>query len=297
MSISRNGEVRPKTGLIQRVVAILRSEITTGNWPVGSRIPTEPELSKLTGVGRNTVREAVQSLVHTGLLERRQGSGTYVLANNEVVVQLSRYAESGEQDPAPFTEALGSMWVGACGLAAIRRNTRHREDLAEATLDLVGDPARLVSLDTGLSGAENDPRIHPVCQVILEASHSPMLTDLATGLLLGIGTHSSLLCPGNHLLACAQAVAAGDTAGATAAAQAVVDSFATQPHDEPADDTAPDAAVTLHNASPLPGAHTPTGGHPTGTHTTTGGHTPQAATPPTRPVGMPPTGRPGYGQL
>lgn len=291
MSISRSGEVRPKTGLIQRVVAILRSEITTGNWPVGSRIPTEPELSKLTGVGRNTVREAVQSLVHTGLLERRQGSGTYVLANNEVVVQLSRFAESGEQDPAPFTEAVGAMWVGACALAAIRRNTRHREDLSEATLDLVGDPARLVALDTGLSGAENDPRIHPVCQVILEASHSPMLTDLATGLFLGIGSHSTLVCPGEHLLACAQAVAAGDPQAATAAAQEVVDSFLTQPHAVPEEEPEP-AAAALHNVSPLPGGSAHTAGAMAGRPTP-----PVSAPQPARSPGVPPLGRPGYGQL
>ncbi len=73
-----------RSTLITQVTDQLRDEIRSGKWPVGSRIPTEPELSELTGTGRNTVREAVQALVHTGLLERRQGSGTYVLAASEV---------------------------------------------------------------------------------------------------------------------------------------------------------------------------------------------------------------------
>jgi DNA-binding LacI/PurR family transcriptional regulator len=42
------------------------------------RIPTEAELSKLCKAGRNTVREAVSSLVHEGLLKKIQGSGTFV---------------------------------------------------------------------------------------------------------------------------------------------------------------------------------------------------------------------------
>ncbi len=62
-----------RTGLIDTAVDELRGRIETEQWPVGTRIPPEPALVDLLGVGRNTVREAVQSLVHAGLLERRQG--------------------------------------------------------------------------------------------------------------------------------------------------------------------------------------------------------------------------------
>lgn len=221
MSNPKNGGSRPKTGLIQRVVAILRSEISSGNWPVGSRIPTEPELSKLTGVGRNTVREAVQSLVHAGMLERRQGSGTYVLADNEVIVQLSRIAGVDAKDHKHTLEAFGGLWVAACSHAAERRTVRHAEDLAEATLDLVGDPALVVCTDTDLTGNEAPPRIHAVIQVIFEAAHSDTLTDMAKGLLVGIGDHSVVTCSGQSLLECSRAVAAGDPKAALSAGNRV----------------------------------------------------------------------------
>ena len=45
---------------------------------VGDRLPTESELAKTLGVGRSTVREAVQILAHLGLVESRQGAGTFV---------------------------------------------------------------------------------------------------------------------------------------------------------------------------------------------------------------------------
>ena len=45
----------------------------------GDRLPTEADLSKLLGVGRNTVREAVRVLASRNIVSVRQGSGEYVL--------------------------------------------------------------------------------------------------------------------------------------------------------------------------------------------------------------------------
>ncbi len=44
----------------------------------GDKLPAEPELSSLFGVSRITVREAVGKLVTYGILEVRQGDGTFV---------------------------------------------------------------------------------------------------------------------------------------------------------------------------------------------------------------------------
>jgi GntR family transcriptional regulator len=58
----------------------LREEIDRGRFGVGDKIPTEPELCNLRGVSRTTVRLAVQELVDEGILDRRQGKGTFVAA-------------------------------------------------------------------------------------------------------------------------------------------------------------------------------------------------------------------------
>src|ERR671933_1644669 len=88
-----------RAGLIEQVIDQLREQIVAGTWPIGARIPTEAELAQLTGTSRNTVREAVQSLVHAGLLERRQGSGTYVLAASELAGAVRR--RGGPPPPRP----------------------------------------------------------------------------------------------------------------------------------------------------------------------------------------------------
>ncbi|WP_406232467.1 FadR/GntR family transcriptional regulator [Nocardia sp. NBC_01009] len=109
-----------RTSLIAQVTEQLRAEIRSGRWPIGSRIPTEPELTELTGTGRNTVREAVQALVHAGMLERRQGSGTYVIAASEVGGTLAKYfADAEERDVLELRQALDST---AAALAARRRD-------------------------------------------------------------------------------------------------------------------------------------------------------------------------------
>ena len=71
-----------RAGLVDQVIDQMRGAITAGEWPVGRRIPPEPELVTALGVGRNTVREAVRALSHAGLLEVRQGDGTFVRADH-----------------------------------------------------------------------------------------------------------------------------------------------------------------------------------------------------------------------
>lgn len=62
-----------------QVLQQLQEKISLGELRPGDKIPTEPELMSMFGVGRSTIREAVRVLVKAGLLEVRQGDGTYVL--------------------------------------------------------------------------------------------------------------------------------------------------------------------------------------------------------------------------
>ena len=71
--IARNEPRRP---LYQQVADALRQQIQSGT--LADRLPTEPALADRFGVSIITVRGAVGRLVEEGLVERRQGSGTYV---------------------------------------------------------------------------------------------------------------------------------------------------------------------------------------------------------------------------
>ena len=56
----------------------LREQITTGTLSPGSQLPTEPQLAAAYGASRSTVRLAIGLLIQQGLVETRQGIGTYV---------------------------------------------------------------------------------------------------------------------------------------------------------------------------------------------------------------------------
>ena len=170
--------VARRTSLIETAVEELRRRIADGEWPVGSRIPPEPALVELLGVGRNTVRESVQSLVHGGLLERRQGSGTYVLSASELTVSMGkRIAEARQRDVVEVRRALE---VEAARLAARRRTSTdaaallsHRD--ARSAAYLAGDLDRMVDTDLALHHA------------IVQTSANPVLLSLYESLIDAIG--------------------------------------------------------------------------------------------------------------
>jgi DNA-binding GntR family transcriptional regulator len=67
--------------LYLQLYTILRKKIESGEWPIGTQIPTEEELCTLFNVSRATVRTSVLELVRQGYLMRQQGKGTFVYRN------------------------------------------------------------------------------------------------------------------------------------------------------------------------------------------------------------------------
>lgn len=70
--------MQDKTSPIISISNWIRDHIKNGEFPVGSKIYSEPQLAKMFSVNRYTVREAIKILTEEGLLSRMHGSGTYV---------------------------------------------------------------------------------------------------------------------------------------------------------------------------------------------------------------------------
>jgi len=58
--------------------AQIAAGIASGEFPVGSQLPTEDKLIQRFAVSRTTVRKAIQNLLDRGLIEIRRGTGTFV---------------------------------------------------------------------------------------------------------------------------------------------------------------------------------------------------------------------------
>ena len=63
-----------------RLARSLAARIQEGHWPVGVTLPAEVTLCEEFGVSRQTMRQAMQSLSERGLIVRRRGVGTRVIA-------------------------------------------------------------------------------------------------------------------------------------------------------------------------------------------------------------------------
>lgn len=71
--------------LYHQLAEILTSKIRSGEYPAGSRIPSEHQLAAQYGIGRPTARQATDVLVRKRVLIRKRGAGTFVLGRPEEV--------------------------------------------------------------------------------------------------------------------------------------------------------------------------------------------------------------------
>jgi len=91
MSTARTGRARPRYRIIAER---LLTEIANGKYPVGSLLPTEIDLCRRFRSSRYTVREALRVITEKGLVTRRPGAGSMVIASAQ---------------PSVFTQTLGSL--------------------------------------------------------------------------------------------------------------------------------------------------------------------------------------------
>ncbi|MBW0106166.1 FadR/GntR family transcriptional regulator [Pseudonocardia sp. KRD291] len=154
---------------LDKVTSALAEELRSGRWPVGSRIPGELVLSEQLKVSRPLVREAIRGLSRLGMLEPRQGAGTFVLSSVSPADLLSGI---GRADVREIFEVQMAYDVQAAGMAAERRTD---DDLVElrrllALRDLAeddrGDPQRF---------ALDDSEFH---LAVVATARNPVLVEL-----------------------------------------------------------------------------------------------------------------------
>ena len=163
-----------------RVAQRLRLEVLAGRWPVGARIPTEPELAKELLVSVPTVRGGVAMLVAEGMLEVKQGSGT----------RVRKWWESGSMELlVPLLEARG----GQKAKALLEEVLSLRKLALEQAVDQVSRrKAQLHACHERLDELEQlSPRRHPLREVLsCEEALLCGLADATGSLPLGFVCHT-----------------------------------------------------------------------------------------------------------
>jgi GntR family transcriptional regulator len=80
--------------LYHQLADIPLNRTRTGEYPPGSRIPSENQLTVSYGIGRPTARQAIDLLVRKGMLARKRSSGTFVRAAHKDVDLFSPQAQN-----------------------------------------------------------------------------------------------------------------------------------------------------------------------------------------------------------
>lgn len=102
------------------VVEQILEVIKEGMCKIGDKLPSENEITEMTGVSRPAVREALGALRLVGVIETKAGDGTYV-KSVEVQPQISLMLEQGD-NPFEALEARRIVEPAAAQLALARLN-------------------------------------------------------------------------------------------------------------------------------------------------------------------------------
>lgn len=166
MDFSSVSVVRP----YEQIVKQIQQAIRNGQLPRGTRLPTERELAEQFGVSRSVVREAIKVLDTMGLVESRQGSGSFV--RNSTIESISRAFVFSVSPDAESVEKLFEfrqlLEVQAVRLAAIRRTDEQAARIREAAL-MIPTP---IETENWEAFGVSDGLIH---EAIAEASGNPYL--------------------------------------------------------------------------------------------------------------------------
>ncbi|MFB1049861.1 GntR family transcriptional regulator [Paraliobacillus sp. JSM ZJ581] len=75
-------EIKRSKGLLYlQIKEIIKDRILNGEYPLNTKIPSEPQLEAEFEVSKITVRNAIKELVQEGYLQKKSGKGTKVIAN------------------------------------------------------------------------------------------------------------------------------------------------------------------------------------------------------------------------
>ena len=158
-------------GPTERVIAYLRGAIERGELKTGDQLPPERELAQRFGVSRPTVRSVLKTLAAMGVVQIRQGAGTFMTAGPPTLdsAPLSYLAALHGFTRRQMFEARLALETTVAALAAERANPDTLIAISEATT------AMFASLDQPSLFLDCDIQFH---RAVAAAAGNPVLAAM-----------------------------------------------------------------------------------------------------------------------
>jgi GntR family transcriptional regulator, transcriptional repressor for pyruvate dehydrogenase complex len=162
--------IKPKK-IYEEVAETLHEMIRTGQLKPGDRLDSVQQLSENFQVGRSAIREALSALKAMGLVEMKQGEGTFVkgFEAKQITFPLSTAILMNKEDVAHLLEVRKIIETGAAIAAARNRDASDLQAMSQALKEM-----KQVKGDEEL-GEKADYTFH---QALSAASQNPLLSKL-----------------------------------------------------------------------------------------------------------------------
>ena len=163
-------KIKPKK-IYEEVSEILYEKIRSGKLMPGDRLSSVEQLAEQLHVSRSAVREALSALKAMGLIEIKQGSGTFVkeVQKSQLDFPLSTAMLTNKKDIAHLLEVRKIIEVGAVASAALHRTENDIQNMMQI-LDEMNH-----AQGDGELGERVDFQFH---SAISTASQNPLLSTL-----------------------------------------------------------------------------------------------------------------------
>ncbi|MGG1678944.1 FadR/GntR family transcriptional regulator [Neobacillus sp. NRS-1170] len=163
-------KIKPKK-IYEEVAEAIYEMIRTGQLKPGDKLDSVQQLAENFQVGRSAIREALTSLRAMGLIEMKQGEGTYIneFESDQITFPLSTAILMNKDDITHLLEVRKIIEVGTAGAAAKKRTDHHLKNMVSALKDM-NEAQGNEEL-----GEKADLQFH---LSIAEASQNPLLLSL-----------------------------------------------------------------------------------------------------------------------
>ncbi|RFU70907.1 FadR family transcriptional regulator [Peribacillus saganii] len=149
--------------LSETVEEQIEKMISSGTFKPGEKLPSVRELCELFGVGRSAVRDAITTLKGKGIVNVRQGEGTYICEFDSAKLFSNAMLLPNARDISELFQVRKILESGMAEMAAINRSEIHLQIMTD-----------LLSAKTA-SGWESDYQFH---STIALATGNEILVEL-----------------------------------------------------------------------------------------------------------------------
>lgn len=163
-------KIRPKK-IYEEVEEAIYEMIRSGQLKPGDKLDSVQQLAENFQVGRSAIREALTALRAMGLIEIRQGEGTYVkeFETSQIAFPLSSAILMNKGDIANLLEVRKILEIGTAFSAAQNRSSENLESMEEALEEMK------LANGNGELGEKADLQFH---LAIAEGTNNPLLINL-----------------------------------------------------------------------------------------------------------------------